>query len=194
MIVKVQVNKLQQMFEDELERVRDMRRNRIGNASNNNAQIKKCEFMLYLLCAVEDDTVITVETCRGDDELRGFALANAGSVVECLVNALMDKNAKGEYGKTWNDDNEDVMVGNVKYEVKFSGESHYLATPAKDDKPIILINRDGVSVIRKADIAEAVNARGKLPARGLFGKRNHPTVLYLENALGLVGGFDALEA
>lgn len=166
MVVKVQVKELQEMFADELERVRVMRRNREGDASNNNAQIRKCEFVLYLLCAVNEDTVIAVESCRGDGELRAFALANAGSVVECLVNALMDKERKGVYGKAFNDEDEDIKVGCVKYEIKFSGESHYLASPAKNGRPIILVNRDGVSVIRGADVASVVNARGKLPARG----------------------------
>ena len=194
MIIKTTVNNLNNLFAEEKARVKFNRVNKIGNASNNNAQIKKCDFVQYLLDSLPDNVVLEIENCRGDNEIRDFALANAGSVVECIVKAHLDRARNGEYTKAWQDDDADAVNGCIAWEVKASLEAHYLATPAKGNKATLLINRDGVSLIKKADVQSIVNGRGRLPARGVYGSRDGFMVRFLEQALGLEGGIDEVEA
>lgn len=190
MIITTTVNDLNKLFADEYERVRYNRTHKIGNASNNNAQMKKCDFVRYLLDSLEGDVVLEIENCRGDGEIRDFALANAGSVVECIVKAHLDRVNSDKYVKAWHDDEADAINGFMAWEVKASLEAHFLATPAQGDKATLLINRDGVSLIRKCDVLAIVNGRGRLPARGVYGSRNNFMVRFLEAALGLEGGLD----
>jgi hypothetical protein len=190
MIIKMTVKDLNALYANEVERVRYNRANKIGNASNNNAQIRKCEFVRYLLDSLPDEVVLEIENCRGDGDIRTFDLANAGSVVECIVKAHLDRVNGGEYSKAWHDDDNDAMNGCIAWEVKASLESHFLATPAQGDKATLLVNRDGVSLIRKVEVLEVVNNRGRLPAAGTYGNRNNFMVKFLEQALGLEGGLE----
>ena len=52
--------------------------------SNTSKQIQKMTVLESVLMSVPADLTITVEGCRGDDE-RGWALCNAGSIVEAVV-------------------------------------------------------------------------------------------------------------
>ena len=190
MIIRMTVKNIDRLYADEEARVRALNLARIGNRSNNNGQLKKCALVRYLLCALDGDTVLSVENCRGDEDIREFALTNAGSVVECIVKAVLDKGRNTEYAKAWKDDDADAMNGCVVWEVKFSGDSHYKATPAQGNRATLLINRDGVSLIRKNEVASATDSKGRLPARGLFGNRENPMVLWLAEMLGLTDGID----
>ena len=88
-IVKMTVGELYDLFERERKNALD--RNAEKSNSNDKAQANKCEFIQYLLDSVPQDIVMTVEGCRGDGIKRDFNLANAGSVVECIVKYHLTK-------------------------------------------------------------------------------------------------------
>lgn len=190
MILTMTAQEVQALYAQEIARLQECNLRRIGNRSNNNGGIHKCAFMLYLLDAVSADTVLTVENCRGDNEIRDFCLTNAGSIVECLVKAILDHEGDAGYTKAWATDETDALNGCMEWEIKASLDSHYKATPAKGNRVTVLVNRSGVSVIRKADVPTCVDSHGRLPATGLFGKRNNFMVRFLESALGIEGGFE----
>lgn len=189
-IIKTKVNEIEGLFEDEIKRLKYNNLNRIGNRSNNNGGLHKCNYMLYLLSALNEDTVITVEGCRGDMQIRDFCLCNSGSVVEAIVKAILDHESNTEYAKAWSTAEADTVNGCMEWEIKASLDSHYKATPATGNRVTVLVNRSGVSVIRKKDVAECVDSKGRLPATGLFGNRNNFMVTYLEKALGIEGGYE----
>ena len=189
-IIRASVAEIAGLFEDEIERLKYNNLHRIGNRSNNNGGLHKCAYMLYLLSALNDDTVITVEGCRGDGQIRDFCLTNAGSVVEAIVKAILDHESNAEYAKAWTTAEADTVNGCMEWEIKASLDSHYKATPATGNRVTVLVNRSGVSVIRKKDVAECVDSKGRLPATGLFGNRNNFMIAYLEKMLGIEGGFE----
>ena len=189
-IIRASVAEIAGLFEDEIERLKYNNLHRIGNRSNNNGGLHKCNYMLYLLSALNGDTVITVEGCRGDMVIRDFCLTNAGSVVEAIVKAILDHESNAEYAKAWSIAEADTVNGCMEWEIKASLDSHYKATPATGNRVTVLINRSGVSVIRKKDVAECVDSKGRLPATGLFGNRNNFMIAYLEKMLGIEGGFE----
>ena len=189
-IIKAPVYKLIALYKDEVKRLQYNNLNRIGNRSNNNGGIHKCRYAIYLLCSLNPDTVLTVEGCRGDGQIRDFCLTNAGSVVEAIVKAILDHESNAEYAKAWTTAEADTVNGCMEWEIKASLDSHYKATPATGNRVTVLINRSGVSVIRKKDVAECVDSKGRLPASGLFGKRNNFMIEYLEKALGIEGGYE----
>lgn len=189
-IIRASVADIAGLFEDEIERLKYNNLHRIGNRSNNNGGLHKCAYMLYLLSALNGDTVITVEGCRGDGQIRDFCLTNAGSVVEAIVKAILDHEENAEYAKAWTTAEADTVNGCMEWEIKASLDSHYKATPATGNRVTVLINRSGVSVIRKKDVAECVDSKGRLPATGLFGNRNNFMIAYLEKMLGIEGGFE----
>lgn len=189
-IIRASVAEIAGLFEGEIERLKYNNLHRIGNRSNNNGGLHKCNYMLYLLSALNESTVLTVEGCRGDMVIRDFCLTNAGSVVEAIVKAILDHESNAEYAKAWTTAEADTMNGCMEWEIKASLDSHYKATPATGNRVTVLINRSGVSVIRKKDVAECVDSKGRLPASGLFGKRNNFMIEYLEKALGIEGGYE----
>lgn len=189
-IIKAKVSEIEGLFEDEIKRLKYNNLNRIGNRSNNNGGLHKCAYMLYLLSALSEDTVITVEGCRGDMQIRDFCLCNSGSVVEAIVKAILDHESNAEYSKAWSTAEADTVNGCIEWEVKASLDSHFKSTPATGNRVTVLINRSGVSIIRKKDVAECVDSKGRLPASGLFGKRNNFMIEYLEKALGIEGGYE----
>lgn len=189
-IIRATVSEVEDLFEAEIKRLKYNNLNRIGNRSNNNGGLHKCNYMLYLLSALNADTVITVEGCRGDMEIRDFCLCNSGSVVEAIIKAILDHESNAEYIKAWSTAEADTVNGCMEWEIKASLDSHYKATPATGNRVTVLINRSGVSVIRKKDVAECVDSKGRLPATGLFGNRNNFMIAYLEKALGIEGGYE----
>lgn len=189
-IIKAKVSEIEGLFEDEIKRLKYNNLNRVGNRSNNNGGLHKCNYMLYLLSALNEDTVITVEGCRGDMQIRDFCLCNSGSVVEAIVKAILDHESNAEYIKAWSTAEADTVNGCMEWEIKASLDSHYKATSATGNRVTVLINRSGVSIIRKKDVAECVDSKGRLPATGLFGNRNNFMVTYLEKALGIEGGYE----
>ena len=188
-IIKVTANEMYNLFESErknaLNRYNAYYKQYGKGDSNLTAQRKKCEFVQDLLASVPQNTVLVVENCRGDGVIRDFALANAGSVVECLVKYHLTKAT--EIAKQWDTASKDFRNGCVDWEIKASLGAKFLATPS-DKECTLLVNLDGVSLIRKADVLKIVNKQNRLPARGLYGKRSMLTE-FLNGAFG----FDAVD-
>lgn len=189
-IIRATVSDIMSLYEDEIRRLEYNNLNRIGNRSNNNGGLHKCRYAIYLLCSLNPDTLLTVEGCWGDMQIRDFCLTNSGSIVEAIVKAILDHESNEEYTKAWATAEADTVNGCMEWEIKASLDSHYKATPATGNRVTVLINRSGVSVIRKKDVAECVDSKGRLPATGLFGNRNNFMIAYLERALGIEGGYE----
>ena len=145
--------------------------------SNTSKQIQKMTVLESVLMSVPADLTITVEGCRGDDE-RGWALCNAGSIVEAVVKYHMTGHPE-EVSKTFGD-GKDFKQGCVGAEVKASLTCNSLATPSEAEYTI-LVNQVGVFTIRKAEVLNYVNKAGRLPFNKACGKR----VEWLSERFGL---------
>ena len=115
-IIRATVSEIEDLYESEIKRLKYNNLNRIGNRSNNNGGLHKCNYMLYLLSALNGDTIITVEGCRGDMVIRDFCLTNAGSVVEAIVKAILDHEKNAEYIKAWSVAEADTINGCMEWE------------------------------------------------------------------------------
>lgn len=189
-IIRASVSDIMSLYEDEIRRLEYNNLNRVGNRSNNNGGLHKCRYAIYLLCSLNPDTILTVEGCWGDMQIRDFCLTNSGSIVEAIIKAILDHESNAEYMKAWRTAEADTVNGCMEWEIKASLDSHYKATPATGNRVTVLVNRSGVSIIRKKDVAECVDSKGRLPATGLFGNRNNFMIAYLERALGIGGGYE----
>lgn len=188
-IITITANDLYELYESEIERVKKLYLQKSLQGvrdSNLTAQRKKCEFMQYLLNAVDGLTVLTVEGCKGDGLIRDFCLTNSGSVVECIVKHLLTKSMSVE--KSWKTTDNDAINGCMAWEVKASLGSKYLATPSESELTL-LVNLDGVSLIKKNEVLNYVNNKNRLSHRGLYGNRSF-MVEYLTRALGLENGYE----
>ena len=184
------VKDLQNLYANELKRLNYNNLYKIGNRSNNNGSIHKCNYVIYLLDSLNSDTILSVEGCWGDMAIRDFCLCNSGSVVECIVKAILDHNKSNEYCKAWLDSENDCKNGFMAWEVKASLDSHFKCTPAKNGKCTVLINRSGVSIIKASEVSNYTDSKGRLSASGLYGNRNNFMVDFLESALGIQGGYE----
>ena len=164
--------------EREIERQNDLKttENRIGR-SNCAKAIRKMEKLESILMSVPADVELTVEGCRGDNE-RGFSLCNAGSIVECVVKYHFGV-SKEAVSKTFGD-GYDFKMGCIPCEVKTSLTCNALATPSEAEFTL-LVNAVGVWLIKKAEVMNYVNARGRLPFNLTAGKR----IDWLADRLGL---------
>lgn len=181
------------LCEREIERQNDLKttENRIGR-SNCAKAIRKMEKLESILLSVPAETMFTVEGCRGDD-VRGWSLCNAGSIVECVVKYHFSKEENSvlktfgykdavrfrHISKTFGD-GYDFKMGCIPCEVKSSLTCNALATPSEAEFTL-LVNAVGVWLIKKADVLNYVNARGRLPFNLTAGKR----VDWLAERLGL---------
>lgn len=188
-VIKISAKELQDLYNNELKRVKELNLKQVGNRSNNNAQIHKCNYVIYLLDSLKSDTMLEVEGCRGDMIIRDFCLTNSGSVVECIINCILDHNEKGYYCKQWLDSQCDAKNGCIGWEIKASLDSHFKCTPAKD-RLTVLLNKSGISIIKGCDISNYTDSKGRLSANGLFGNRNNFMIDFLESALGIQGGYE----
>lgn len=166
------------LCEREIERQNALKltENRIGR-SNCAKAIRKMEKLESILMSVPAKTMFTVEGCRGDGE-RGWSLCNAGSIVECVVKYHMSTE-KENVSKTFGD-GYDFKLGCIPCEVKTSLTCNALATPSESEFTL-LVNAVGVWLIKKADVLNYVNPRGRLPFNLEAGKR----VDWLAERLGL---------
>ena len=124
---------------------------------------------------VDSDMTITVESAngtRGNSQgyNRGFDVPNLGSLMECVLNCVLDKEPSESYSKQFNDDLADCKVGWCEYEIKACMGSVSRNTEIKFDKPILLINECGVFSIKKQDIPKYLDKQGKLPYNVAVGK------------------------
>ena len=175
----VQATTLVDLCEKEIQRQHEIQENaETRNAKSNCAkQVRKMELMENILMSVPHDLWYDLEGCRGDD-VRGWALCNAGSLVECTV-----KFHYGVYEKTVINGKEakvvrktygpgvDMKEGFCPKEVKASLVANALATPSDtDDNATTLVNAVGVWSIKKADVMSYVNKNGRLPHNVPCGK------------------------
>ena len=185
-VIKASVKQVRDLYVSEISRLEYNNLYKIGNRANNNGGIHKCKYAIYLLDTLNDSDIVEVEGCWKDGIIRDFNLTNSGSIVECIIKAQLDKKGENYYTKSWLDSESDTKMGFLDCEIKASLDSHFKCTPAKQGKTTILVNRSGVSIIKKADIE--IGAR--LPASGLFGNRENFMVNYLEEMLGIQGGYE----
>lgn len=166
------------LCEREIERQNALKltENRIGR-SNCAKAIRKMEKLESILLSVPAETMFTVEGCRGDNE-RGWSLCNVGSIVECIVKYHMSAE-KENISKTFGD-GYDFKLGCIPCEVKTSLTCNALATPSEAEFTL-LVNAVGVWLLKKADVLNYVNPRGRLPFNLAAGKR----VDWLAERLGL---------
>lgn len=166
------------LCEREIERQNALKltENRIGR-SNCAKAIRKMEKLESILLSVPAETMFTVEGCRGDSE-RGWSLCNVGSIVECIVKYHMSAE-KENISKTFGN-GYDFKLGCIPCEVKTSLTCNALATPSESEFTL-LVNAVGVWLLKKADVLNYVNPRGRLPFNLEAGKR----VDWLAERLGL---------
>ena len=166
------------LCEREIERQNALKttENRIGR-SNCAKAIRKMEKLESILMSVPAETMFTVEGCRGDNE-RGWSLCNVGSIVECVVKYHMSAE-KENISKTFGD-GYDFKLGCIPCEAKTSLTCNALATPSEAEFTL-LVNAVGVWLLKKADVLNYVNPRGRLPFNLEAGKR----VDWLAERLGL---------
>ena len=169
----VRAETLVDICEREIERQNDLKttENRTGR-SNCAKQIRKMERLENILMSVPQDLWYDLEGCRGDD-VRGWALCNAGSLVECTVKfhyGVYEKGIDPETGKECKIVRKtygagvDLKIGFCPREVKSSLVANALATPSGiDDDSTILVNAVGVWSMKKADVMSYVNKDGRLP-------------------------------
>ena len=105
-------------------------------------------------------------------------LCNAGSIVECVVKYHFGV-SKEAVSKTFGD-GYDFKLGCIPCEVKTSLTCNALATPSEAEFTL-LVNAVGVWLIKKAEVMNYVNARGRLPFNLTAGKR----IDWLADRLGL---------
>lgn len=182
-IISLTVADLWQAFESESESLCEVAK----KDSNKRKQINKCRFVQYLLDSMPESVVITVEGCWGDGVIRSGCLANAGSVVECIVKYHLTHTES--VCKAWASEQADATQGCMPWEVKFSANCKYLATPSPKALTL-LVNADGISLIRKAEVLSLVDKKGKLPCKGIYGNRNNPWLQRLAEAMGMEDGWE----
>lgn len=150
------------LFEKEIERLQEEKRIAKDKSNARNA-INRIQYLFKFLDVVPDSVTYTVEGVRGDGKIRAFNLPNVGSVLECIINYLLGDRDKTDLSKAFSDseaDFEDALFDR-QYEIKASISSKFLATPS-EKRCTILVNRRGVSVIWKREIAKNVDSRGRL--------------------------------
>lgn len=157
----------------------------------NNARkaVKAYKTVKACLGYVNAETAFTVEGVRGKAN-RPFDMPNLGSLMECVVNCLKEKEPASSYAKHFKDDEADVRFGFMGYEIKTCIGATSRNTPIQGDKPVLLINQVGVFSIRKADIEGCLDASGRLPYNKAIGKRWNS----LSKKMGLMSEEDEEEA
>lgn len=145
------------------------------NASNDKTRV---EFILARLENVPEDVKFSVEGCRGD--MVGEFFPNAGSLIECIVKYFLAGGKCKDISKSDMYDY-DAQLGWAKFEIKSSVSPKHLATPSNVETTI-LVNKDGVYEIKKADVLGYVNKQGRLPYNGKHINAYKPE--WLNKALG----------
>ena len=129
--------------------------------------IRKC---LYYVDEKAPASDFKVEGVQGK-ETRPFDMPNLGSLGEVIANCIYDKEPAAQYSKHFNDDDADMTVGFMGYEIKTCAGAVSLNTKIKTKKPILLINQCGVFSIKIKDIPRYTNSKGKFPFNKPVGTR-----------------------
>ena len=175
----VQATTLVDLCEKEIQRqheIQDTAESRNAK-SNCSKQVRKMELLENILMSVPQSLWYDLEGCRGDD-VRGWTLCNAGSLVECTV-----KYHYGVFEKTIiNGEGAEVVrktygpgvvlkQGFCPKEVKASLVANALATPSdNDDGATTLVNAVGVWSLKKSEVMSYVNKNRRLPHNVPCGK------------------------
>lgn len=130
----------------------------------NNAikSIRAYNTVAQCLAYVNGDACFTVEGVRGKAN-RPFDMPNLGSLMECVVNYLKDKEPADHYSKHFKDDEADTRFGFMAYEIKTCVGATSRNTTVQGDKPVLLINQTGVYSIKKCNIEANLDGSGRLP-------------------------------
>ena len=139
------------------------------NDCNSNKNIRCYNNVIKCLDMLEPTTVIVVESARGK-ATRPFDIPNVGSLMECVLKMVCEKEQATEYTKEFNNDNADVKVGWCEYEIKACMGALSLNTTIQGNRPILLVNELGVFSIKKNEI-ENYTIKGKLPYNKMVGKQ-----------------------
>ena len=138
------------------------------NDCNSNKNIRCYRNVIACLDMLNPETVIVVESARGKAK-RPFDIPNVGSLMECVLKMVCEKEQASEYSKEFSDDKADIKIGWCEYEIKSCMGSVSLNTKITGDKPILFVNECGVFSIKKAEI-EQYTYKGKLPYNKAVGK------------------------
>lgn len=147
---KVFVKDVIQAYEFDIEMLRADKKN-----SNRSKLIQRDELMLQFLHTLPLDLRLSCEGTPSDS----FKL-NAGSLTEMIVKYHLSKEPIKEVEKSGG--LYDAKRGCIDVEIKLSVNGSCYNTPIANPSLIYLVNRDGVFMVRKADIEE-VAPKGKLP-------------------------------
>ena len=139
------------------------------NDTNSNKNVRCYRNVLACLNMLNPTTIITVESARGKAK-RPFDIPNVGSLMECVLKMVCEKEQANEYTKEFNDDNADIKIGWCEYEIKSCMGALSLNTTIQGDKPILFVNELGVFSIKKNEI-EIYTHKGKLPYNKMVGKK-----------------------
>lgn len=139
------------------------------NDCNSNKNIRCYRNVIACLDMLEPSTVFTVESARGKAK-RPFDIPNVGSLMECVLKMVCEKEPVNEYSKEFSDDKADLQIGWCGYEIKACMGSVSLNTKIVGDKPILFVNELGVFSIKKVEI-EQYTKKGKLPYNKAVGKK-----------------------
>lgn len=166
---KIKVSEIKQAYEFDIEMLRQDKKN-----SNRSKLIQRDKLMLQMLDTVPADLYISAEGTPTDS-----AKINAGSLAECLLKYHMSKEKASAVEKSGGA--YDAKRGCVDVEIKLSINGSCYNTPVKDEMLVYLINRDGVFMIKKSEIASIINKKGILPHKEWDGAKH---IKSLEKALG----------
>ena len=167
-MIKVFVKDIIQAYEFDIEMLKADKKN-----TNRTKLIQRDALMLQFLHTVPENLRISCERTP-TDELK----LNAGSLTECIINyhlANADIKEVSKSGGLF-----DAKRGCIDVEIKLSVNGSCYNTPIKTPSLIYLANRDGVFMVRKADI-ETLAPKGKLPYNKWEGAK---MVKFLTKALG----------
>ena len=139
------------------------------NDYNSSKNIRCYKNVIKCLDMLEPTTTIIVESARGK-ATRPFDIPNVGSLMECVLKMVCEKEQASEYSKEFNSDNADVKVGWCEYEIKSCMGALSLNTTIQGNRPILLVNEMGVFSIKKSEI-ELYTNKGKLPYNKQVGKQ-----------------------
>ena len=139
------------------------------NDGNSNKNIRCYKNVIACLEMLNPNTTIMVESARGKEK-RPFDIPNVGSLMECVLKMVCEKEQASEYTKEFNDDKADVKVGWCEYEIKSCMGAVSLNTKIQGNRPILFVNELGVFSIKKDEI-DLYTHNGKLPYNKAVGKK-----------------------
>lgn len=143
--------------------------------SNRTKKRQRNNLMVQLLNTMPDDVTYIGSNVPTDRER-----INAGVLAEMIVKHHMQKNATDKELSLSSCDY-DAKQGFLKIEIKLCVNGMCYNTPIKKAMSVILVASDGVYFIKKEEIEEVVNEKGKLPYKEWEGARH---IDWLEKKLG----------